>query len=78
MKPVKRGNDTFQTIANYNFATWTDARGREGAVVELVITGGVPDIRDHVLAVHRVHEEKASLLWHKSGSSKDEGPYADT
>lgn len=75
MKPVKRGNDTFRTIADYDFATWKKARGKKGAVVELVITGGVSDIRDHVLAVHRVHQEKAELIWRRPGSSEDEGPY---
>ncbi|MFT4133123.1 DUF7002 family protein [Labrys sp. (in: a-proteobacteria)] len=78
MNPVKRGNDTFQTTADYDFATWRKARGKEQAVVELVITGGVPDIRNHVLAVHRVHEEKATPLWRKPGSSEDEGPYVKT
>lgn len=74
MKPVKRGNDTFRTIADYDFAAWKKARGKEGAVVELVVTGGVPDIQDHVLAVHRVYRDEATPLWRKPGSSEDEGP----
>ncbi|GLK80109.1 DUF7002 family protein [Methylopila turkensis] len=75
MNPVKRGEGTFRTVADYDYATWKKARGKQDAVVELVITGGVPDIRDHVLAVHRVHEEKAKLIWRRPGSSEDEGPY---
>jgi hypothetical protein len=75
MNPVKRGNDTFLPIADYDFADWKRKRGKAGAVVELVISGGVPDIRDHVLAVHRVHQEEATELWRRSGSSPDDGPY---
>jgi hypothetical protein len=75
MNPVKRGDDTFLPVADYNFADWKRKRGGAGAVVELVITRGVPDIRDHVLAVHRVHQEKATELWRRPGSSTDEGPY---
>jgi hypothetical protein len=75
MNPVKRGNGTFLSIADYNFTDWKRRRGKAGAVVELVITGGVPDIRDHVLAVHRVHQEKATELWRRPGSSPEEGPY---
>lgn len=76
MNPVKRGKSTFRTVTDYDYATWKKARTKQDAVVELVITGGVPDIRDHVLAVHRVHEEKAKLIWRRPGSSEDEGPYA--
>jgi hypothetical protein len=76
MNPVKRGKGTFMTISDYDYARWKQARGKQEAVVELVINGGVPDIRDHVLAVHRVHEEKAKVIWRRPGSSEDEGPYA--
>jgi hypothetical protein len=78
MKAVKRGKSTFLPIADYDFASWKAARGKGDAVAELVITSGVPDIRDHVLAVHRVHQEKATELWRRPGSSPDEGPYGAT
>jgi hypothetical protein len=67
MNPVKRGNDTFLPVADYDFAAWKRKRGKAGAVVELVTTGGVLDIRDHVLAVHCVHQEKATELWRRPG-----------
>jgi len=76
MKPVKRGKGTFLTVSDYDYASWKKLRGKEDAVAELVITSGVTDIRDHVLAVHRVHEEKAALLWRSPSASGDEGPYS--
>ncbi len=75
MNPVKRGKDTFLPVADYDFVDWKRKRGKAAAVVELAITGGVPDIRDHVLAVHRVHHENATELWRRPGSSPNEGPY---
>jgi len=75
MNPVKRGKGTFLKISDYDYASWKKARGKQDAIVELVINGGIPDIRDHVLAVHRVHEEKAEVIWRRPGSSLGEGPY---
>lgn len=50
-RPQPRGMETFSSIADYPFATWQRKRGRENAVVELVVDYSVPDIADHVLSV---------------------------
>jgi hypothetical protein len=48
-----RGSTTFTQISDYDY----EAHRRQGAanaVVELAVSGGVPDLRDHVIAVHRM------------------------
>ena len=40
----------------------------------LGLTGGVPDIKDYVIAVHRVEQTKPTELWRRPGSSPDDGP----
>jgi hypothetical protein len=72
--PVKRGADTFLPIAGYPFDEWKAKRGKADAVVELVVSGGVPDIKDFVIAVHRVEQMKPTELWRRPGSSPDDGP----
>ena len=42
--PVARGRDTFLPIARYPYAAWRSRRARGERVVELAVTGGVPDI----------------------------------
>ena len=42
--PVPRGRATFTTIADYPYAHWRARRPRGERVVELAVTGGVPDI----------------------------------
>jgi hypothetical protein len=74
-KPAARGQDTFKPIADYPFEAWKKKRGREDAIVELVVNGGVPDVADHVLAVHRVVQKAATELWRRRGASSDEGPF---
>ncbi|KQO69232.1 hypothetical protein [Methylobacterium sp. Leaf89] len=74
MKPVERGRKTFLPIADYPFDDWKTKRGKSDAVVELVVVGGVPDIRDYVIAVHRVEQANPTELWRRPGSSLDDGP----
>jgi hypothetical protein len=51
----RRGHDTFLPIKDYPFDIWKKTRSSSKKVVaEVVVSGGVPDIGDHVLAVHRV------------------------
>lgn len=52
--PQPRGHDTFLSIANYPFEYWCRRRRRIDAVVELTVLNSVPDIAQHVIAVHRV------------------------
>jgi hypothetical protein len=70
--PRRRGHDTFLSIKDYPFDIWKKMRSSSTkAVVEVVVSGGVPDIGDHVLAVHRVLNGEA-----EEGSVLDDGPWA--
>jgi hypothetical protein len=62
-KPQPRGRDTFLPIADYPFDAWKKKRSRSKGVAELAVTNGVPDIMDHVLAVHRVLNGVTQELW---------------
>jgi hypothetical protein len=42
--------------------------------VELAVTDGVPDIVDHVLAVHRVLNGAPQELWRSRTAEPDDGP----
>lgn len=48
-----RGRGTFLPIADYPFDRRLAARGAAGAIAELTVVGGVPDLADHVVAVER-------------------------
>lgn len=72
--PVKRGAATFLPIVDFPFAERRKTKSKADALVELVVTGGVPDIGDHVIAVHRVEQTKPTELWRRPGSSPDDGP----
>lgn len=74
MNPVPRGLDAFLPIAEYPFDVWRRKRSRKLAIAELVVLGSVPDVRNHVLAVHRVLNGQPTALWRREGSSPDEGP----
>ena len=52
--PQPRGMGTFRRIGDYPHAEWFSRRGGRDAVVELVVDDAVPDVADHVLAVHSV------------------------
>ncbi len=73
-KPQPRGPDTFKPIVDYPFEQRRKEKGREFWVVELVVVGGVPDIKDHLIAAHRVYEGEKKELWRRKGASADEGP----
>ncbi|HEY0438062.1 MAG TPA: hypothetical protein VGC92_15590, partial [Phenylobacterium sp.] len=74
-KPQPRGTDTFKRILDYDFAAWRARRGSvENAVAELVVDYSVPDLANHVLAVHRVHRGNSEELWRAPGTSADDGP----
>jgi hypothetical protein len=73
-KPLARGRESFSAVANFPFDERRKTRSLSNAVVELVVRGGVPDIVDHLIAAHRVHNGKSEELWRKPGTSADEGP----
>ena len=72
--PQPRGRDTFQPIEDYLFECWKKKRSGPEAVAELAVTGGVPDIMDHVLTVHRVVNGKVEELWRSPNAVPDDGP----
>lgn len=72
--PQPRGHDTFRSIDDYPYEHWKKKRSRAEAVAELAVTGGVPDIMDHVLAVHRVVNGEAEKLWRSPNAVPDDRP----
>jgi hypothetical protein len=53
-EPPPRGRETFRPIDDYPFHEWrARGRGRRDAVVELVVIGGVTDIREYLIQVER-------------------------
>jgi hypothetical protein len=52
-KPIAhpRGRRTFTSITDYPYAHWRPRRRRGERVVELAVTGGVPDVRKYVRRV---------------------------
>jgi hypothetical protein len=52
--PVARGPETFRRVADYPYAEWRKKRAKGERVVELAVTGGVPDIARFALALTRM------------------------
>lgn len=73
-KPVKRSRQTFQTIADFPFVERRNTRSPSDAVVELVVTGGIPDIAEHVVSVHTMGGRVLEEIWRRPGSDADDGP----
>jgi hypothetical protein len=72
--PQPRGLDTFRSIADYPYDERRKTRSIEKSIVELVVRGGVPDIRDHLISAHRVENGEHSELWRRAGTAADDGP----
>lgn len=49
-----RGSHTFSPIDAYDYEAQRRRRGRVDAVIELAVTGGVPDVAQHVIEVRRM------------------------
>lgn len=73
-KPVPRGRKTFRPIAKYDFEFWRQKRGVANAVVELIVLDKVPDIKDHVIAVHDATETTFTEKWRRKGTDPSIGP----
>jgi hypothetical protein len=73
-KPLPRGSKTFMSIADYPFEQRRKTRTLAGALVELVVRGGVPDINNHLIAAHRIDSGNRKELWRKPGTAADDGP----
>ena len=72
--PQPRGRDTFLAVERYPFDERRKTRSVEKSVVELVVREGVPDISNHLLAAHRIHNGEQQELWRKPGTAADDGP----
>jgi hypothetical protein len=72
--PQPRGRQTFLAVENYPFDERRKTRSVEKSVVELVVREGVPDISDHLISAHRVHNGKQKELWRKPGTASNDGP----
>jgi hypothetical protein len=72
--PAPRGKATFQPITDYDYDLWRKKRGPADAVVELIVLDGVPDIRDHVIAVHDVVGDTFTEVWRRPGVDPSVGP----
>lgn len=73
-KPQRRGRQTFHKIADYPFDQRRKTRTVTGTVAELVVVNGVPDILEHLVAAHTVHEHGFDELWRRSRSNPNDGP----
>src|SRR5207253_3652763 len=71
---VPRGRQTFRPMAEYDFEGWCKKRRAENAVVELVVRDRVPDVRDHVIAVHDVAGGTFTEIWRRLGACLSIGP----
>lgn len=56
--PQRRGLSTFKRVVDFPYAERKKSRTKENNVVELVVDHMVPDIADHVLAVHSVRNDQ--------------------
>jgi len=74
MSAQPRGHDTFMTIADYPYAERRKGRSKADALVELIVMSGVPDICDHVIAVHRILREQSIEIWRRPGADRQDGP----
>lgn len=72
--PVARGISTFQSIADYEYDLWRSKRTVENAIVELIVLDQVPDIRNHVIAVHDSNGGTFTEVWRRRGTDRSIGP----
>jgi len=73
-KPQPRGLNTFKRVSEFPFEE-RSSRSKEDNVVELVVDYSVPDVADHVLAVHEVQDDKIlSEIWRSDRAKDDDHP----
>jgi hypothetical protein len=73
--PQPRGLSTFRRIEDFPFAERAKTRRPEQNVVELLVEHSVPDVRDHVLSVHRVrNDEILETIWRSPRAAMDDHP----
>ena len=70
-----RGSSTFARVADFPFADRSMTRRPSENVVELLVEHSVPEIRDHVLGVHRVQDhEVLEEIWRSPMAQDDDRP----
>ncbi|PVE22759.1 hypothetical protein DC522_19440 [Microvirga sp. KLBC 81] len=73
--PTPRGKNTFLRIEDFPFKERRRTRPLSGTVVELLVKYSVPDIADHVLAVHRVRgSDIIETIWRSDRATDDDCP----
>jgi hypothetical protein len=65
--PPRRGRNTFLPLVDCPCESSLKTRRRENAIAEVVVRGGVPDLRDHVLKVYRVADGASQPIWLRDG-----------
>ena len=74
-KAQPRGPATFTRIAAFPFHQRAATRRPENNVVELLVEHAVPDLADHVLAVHRVRDDQIlGEVWRSHRAGADDHP----
>jgi hypothetical protein len=75
MNPRPRGKKTFLPISEFPFEARAKTRARADNVVELLIEHSVPDLVDHVLAVHEAkNKEIVREVWRSKNASDGDHP----
>jgi hypothetical protein len=65
--PLPRGLNTFKRIEDFQFHERAKTRGAASNVVELLVEEAVPDIANHVLAVHQCRNDQIlGTIWQSS------------
>ncbi|MEQ8249547.1 MAG: hypothetical protein RID42_17875 [Alphaproteobacteria bacterium] len=74
-KPQPRGHKTFKTVHDFPFEDRARTRRAENNVVELLVEHSVPDVSDHLLAVHEVMNDKiVNEVWRAPHANDDDKP----
>ncbi|MBW4976325.1 MULTISPECIES: hypothetical protein [Rhodobacterales] len=74
-KPQPRGLGTFMRIGDFPFEERSGTRAAANNVVELLVEHSVPDMADHVLAVHEVINDKLlGEIWRSPDADDNDHP----
>ena len=74
-KAQPRGSATFARVADFPFFRRATSRTPQNNVVELLVEHSVPDVADHVLAVHKVRDDQiVGEIWRSDRASTDDRP----
>lgn len=75
LKATRRGNGTFRRIADFPFAERRKSKALPDNVVELLVEHSVPDVAEHVLAVHRVcNDQVLGEIWRSDRAVESDRP----